>query len=196
MMAVCVLRCASIQNVAHDPEKRSARSEQRDALVGNAEATRSDAALEVPLGERAERPQADPLRSVEADQQPSPLRVAAGEVHEVAVRRGDDLCRIIKIRRDGGDRATLGANGLPNDSLDDRLLGVEVVVEGAETDVRLLGDLVYPSVLDALAGKQRTRGVEQLPLRLLATARVAIEMRRGGLDQRRCRAPSCAAAHI
>ena len=159
------------------PSKRAARSEQRDALVGNAEATCPDAALEVPPGERTERPQADLLRRVEADQQPSPLRIAAGEVHEIAVRRGDHLCRVIKVGRDGGDCATLGGNGLPDDGFDDRLLGVEVVVEGAETDIRLVGDLVDPSVLDALAGKQCARGVEQLPARLLATASVAIGMR-------------------
>ena len=67
--------------------------------------------------------------------------------------------------------------------LDDRLLGVEVVVKQTEADVRLIGDLVDPRVVDALAGEQRARGVEQ----------PAAGARAGARGGRRAARPPCRA---
>ena len=48
------------------------------------------------------------------------------------------------------------------DGLDDRLLALKVVVEGAEADVRLLGDLLNPRVVHALASDEGFGGLDQL----------------------------------
>jgi hypothetical protein len=150
---------------------------QRDPLVRHLEPARLDAALDVPRRERAQRPQAE--RQVEADDQPSPVGIASSEVEEGAVRSGHDLGRVVELRRRRVDRFTPGRNRLGQHGLDDRFLGLEVVVERPEPHIGLVGDLVDPCVVDPLAGKQPARGVDELGAGPPATARVAVGGTRG-----------------
>ena len=118
---------------------------------------------------------------VEADEQPSPVGIDPGEVDEVPVRHRDDFGRVVQVRRDELHRRTVSGDLLAEHGFDDRLLRFEVVVERPEADVRLVGDLVDAGALDALPGKQRFSGVEQLPVGPLAAPRVPVPMwcRRG-----------------
>jgi hypothetical protein len=67
------------------------------------------------------------------------------------MRRGDDLGRILELGGEGVDFSALRGDGLGEDGLDDRLLGLEVVVEGTEADVGLVGDLLDAGAVDPLA---------------------------------------------
>lgn len=61
MVAVGVLGGVPVEDISHDPEQSAAGRVKGHALVRNVEAGRSDAPLEVALGKRAERFQADLL---------------------------------------------------------------------------------------------------------------------------------------
>src|SRR5207237_7746428 len=106
------------------------------------------------------------------------------------MRGGDDLCRVVEVRGHGIDGGALGGNRFGEHGLDDRLLGVEVVIEGPEAHIRLFGDLVDPCVIDSLAGEHRARCVDLLAAGPLATTGVTAGMRLWAYGG------SCAAAHI
>jgi hypothetical protein len=64
------------------------------------------------------------------------------------VRDCDDLGRVVELAGRCVDRLAGGLRGLLHDGGDDRVLALEVVVEGAEADVGLVGDLVDPGGVD------------------------------------------------
>ena len=89
------------------------------------------------------------------------------------MRSSHDLGRV-EPRRRPVDRFTLSRNRLGQHGLDDRFLGLEVVVERPEPHIGLVGDLVDPRVVDPRPGKQRAGGVDQLGAGPFAAARVAV----------------------
>jgi hypothetical protein len=171
--------------------------EQREPLVRHLEAPGLDPASEVPRRERPEGCQGNVVRHVQPDEEPAPVRIGSGEVDEVAMRDRDHLGRVLDTLRHGVDRRSVRRDCLLQDRPDDRLLAREVVVEGAEADVGLVGDLVDPRVVDALAGEEGARGRDQLRPRLLAAAGVpADRLRRHGRHAtRRSRQPRSVIRH-
>jgi hypothetical protein len=92
------------------------------------------------------------------------------------VRGRDHLGGILERRRERVERRALGRDGLLEHRLDDRFLALEVVVEGPEADVGLVGYLLDPRVVDALTGEEHLRGVEELGASHLAAARLPIRL--------------------
>jgi hypothetical protein len=89
------------------------------------------------------------------------------------MRRGDHLRRIVELRRHRADRSAARGDRLHEHRFDDRRLALEVVVEGAKADLGLVGDLLDPGVLHALAREERARSLHQPSAGLLAPPSVA-----------------------
>jgi hypothetical protein len=101
------------------------------------------------------------VADLEAHEQPSPFGLLRGAPDQRAVRDCHNLGGVVELAGRRVDRLARGLNGLLHDSGNDRVLTVEVVVEGAESDVGLVGDLVDPGGVDPLARERRARGFEQ-----------------------------------
>ena len=111
------------------------------------------------------------MADLEPDEQPTPLGILGGAVNERPVRDGDDLGGVVEVAGRCLDCLPGGLRGLLHDRGDDRFLAVEVVVEGPEADVGLVGDLVDPSGVDPL-----TREASPAPLR--SAGRASARLRR------------------
>ena len=101
------------------------------------------------------------MADLEADEQPAEAGIIDRGLDQRPVGDGDDLGGIIEVEGGAvvGLRGLLG--GLFDDGDDDLVLGLEVVVEGAEPDVGLLGDLVDAGGVDALAGEDGSGGLDE-----------------------------------
>ena len=147
---------------------------QRDPFVRHADAARPDAGPQVATGVGAEGGVQDVVGYVEPDEQPTPVWVVTGATDEAAVSGGDDLGGIVEMSRVRVDLRALGSDDVAEDGLDKRLLAREVVVERAEADVGLVGDLLDARAVDPLTGEQGSGGVEELRSCRLASPRLPI----------------------
>jgi hypothetical protein len=83
----------------------------------------------------------------------APDQRAVGDAH--------DLGRIVDRRRGGVDGGRELERLLLDQRGEDRVLALEVVVEGPEAEIGRVGDLVDPGGVHPLAREDRARAVEQ-----------------------------------
>lgn len=161
----------TIEHSSHHRYQRTAGVEEGNRGIGHAEPSSRDPRLQVAPRAATERPSHDSVRGVKPHEQPGEAWVGVGLSDEVPVRDGYDLGRIGELVRQRIDDLPLYLERLAEDGLDEFLLRREVVVKGAEADVGFLRDLGNRGRLDALAGEQRARRLEQARPRLGATPR-------------------------
>ena len=126
------------------------------------EPARVDAALEVAHEPATERGREELVAHADAQHRPRPDLVAVDLPDHVAHAHGEHLGRVLHRRGEVIERAADLLDQLADDRFDRRVLGAEVQVEGAEPDVRGLGDVGDRGRLHALVGDDPPGRVDEL----------------------------------
>ena len=156
----------------------------RGERVVHLEAVPPDADPDVAGEALAEAPaQAAAAREGRPNEEPSPGLVGRGPRDRVTNRGREDLGGVVDRLGELVGRVAEALDGLLHDRLGDGLLGGEMVIEGAESDVGRVGDLLDGRGADALAGHELAGRTDQPAAGLQPPARAA--SRRGAASGRR-----------
>ena len=103
---------------------------------------------------------------LQADEEPAPVAILADGGEQMTMGDADLLGDLVDLILADDEELELLVERLPQERGEDRVLRLEVVVEAAERDVRLRGDLADGRLLDALSGEEAPRGGDETRARL------------------------------